>query len=151
VLRRGLRPAKSAAGIRDVPIPELGMDALSQHRERFAPAPCGLLFTTPSGKALNPANWRTRVWKPLIRTLPQIPDTTTYHHLRHTYASLLGDAGLSAEKIAAGLGHASTRQSEPYVHPYPDPNEGQATRNAIDQAFNTTPAKGPLPRQSPRR
>lgn len=137
-------PPKSSAGIRDVPIPELGMDALNQHRERFAPAPCGLLFTTPSGKALNPANWRARVWKPLMRTLPQVPDTTTYHHLRHTYASLLGDAGLSAEKIAARLGHASTRQSEPYVHAYPDPNEGQATRNAIDQAFNTAPAKAPV-------
>ena len=35
-------PPKSA-GIREVPIPDLGMDALNQHRERFAPAPCGLL------------------------------------------------------------------------------------------------------------
>lgn len=136
-------PPKSAAGIRDVPIPELGMDALNQHRERFAPAPFALLFTTPSGKALNPANWRARVWKPFMRTLPQVPDTTTYHHLRHTCASLLGDAGLSAEKIAARLGHTSTRQSETYVHPYPNPNEGQATRNAIDQAFNTAPAEAP--------
>jgi len=133
---------KSAAGIRDVPIPDLGMEALNQHCERFAPAPCGLLFTNPAGKALTPANWRARVWKPLIHTLPQVPDTTTYHHLRHTYASLLGDAGLSALQIAARLGHANTRQSEAYVHPYPGPEEGQATRDAIDHVFGIAPAKG---------
>jgi hypothetical protein len=46
-----------------------------------------------------------------------------YHHLRHTYASLLGDAGLAATEIAARLGHASTGQSEAYVHLYPDPDE----------------------------
>jgi len=132
---------KSAAGTRDAPIPDLGMDVLDRHRQRFAPAPCGLLFTTPTGKALNPANWRARIWKPLIRALPQVPDATTYHHLRHTYASLLGDAGLSATQIAARLGHASTRQSEPYVHPYPDPAEGQGTRDAIDQAFSKPPAR----------
>ena len=69
----------------------------------------------------------------------------TPHHLRHTYASLLGEAGLPATQIAARLGHASTRQSEPYIHPYPDPEEGQATRNAIDQAFNQQPSKSPNP------
>lgn len=66
-----------------------------------------------------------------------------YHHLRHTYASLLGDAGLSALQIAARLGHANTRQSEAYVHPYLDPEEGQATRDAIDHAFGIGPAQGP--------
>lgn len=71
-----------------------------------------------------------------------MPDTTTYHHLRHTYASLLGDAGLAATEIAAWLGHASTGQSEAYVHPYPDPHEGKATRDAIDQAFNCRPRDG---------
>ena len=134
-------PPKSAAGVRDVPIPDLGMEALEEHRRWFASAPCGLLFTTPAGKALNPANWRARVWRPLVRSLPQVPDTTRYHHLRHTYASLLGDAGLSATTIAARLGHASTRQSEPYVHPYPEPDEGRSTRNAIDEAFGKRPAE----------
>jgi hypothetical protein len=71
-----------------------------------------------------------------------VPDTTTYHHLRHTYASLLGDAGLAATEIAARLGHASTGQSEAYVHPYPDPDEGKATRDAIDHAFNGRPRDG---------
>ena len=139
-------------------MPDLALQALTDHLERVPPAPCGLLFTTPTGKALNPANWRARVWRPLIRSIPQVPDTTTYHHLRHTYASLLGDAGLAATEIAARLGHASTGQSEAYVHPYPDPDEGKATRDAIDQAFNgrlrdgsrtsvNTPLTGPTQRE----
>jgi integrase len=41
-------PPKSAAGVRDLPIPDLGMDAVDEHRRRFAPTPCGLLFTTPA-------------------------------------------------------------------------------------------------------
>ena len=135
-------PPKSAAGKRTIPLPDLALQALTDHLERIPPAPCGLLFTTPTGKALNPANWRARVWRPLIHALPQVPDTTTYHHLRHTYASLLGDAGLAATEIAARLGHASTGQSEAYVHPYPDPDEGKATRDAIDQAFNGRPRDG---------
>jgi integrase len=94
-----------------------------------------------TGKALNPANWRARVWRPLICSLPQVPDTMRYHHLRHTYASLLGDTGLFATTIAARLGHASTRQSEPYVHPYPEPDEGRSTRDAIDEAFSKRPAE----------
>ena len=31
--------------------------------------------------------------------------------------------------------------SEPYVHPYPEPDEGRSTRNAIDQAFSKRPAE----------
>lgn len=138
-------PPKSAAGKRTIPLPDLALQALTDHLERVRPAPCGLLFTTPTGKALNPANWRVRVWRPLIHAIPQVPDTTTYHHLRHTYASLLGDAGLAATEIAARLGHASTGQAEAYVHPYPDPDEGKATRDAIDQAFNRRSRDGSQP------
>lgn len=135
-------PPKSAAGERTIPLPDLALQALTDHITRIPLAPCGLLFTTPTGKALNPANWRARVWRPLTHAIPQVPDTTTYHHLRHTYASLLGDAGLAATEIAARLGHASTGQSEAYVHPYPDPDEGKATRDAIDQAFSGRPRHG---------
>lgn len=132
-------PPESAAGKRTIPRPDLVLQALTDHVKRIPLAPYGLQFTTPTGKALNTANWRARVWRPLIHAIPQVSDTTTYHHLRHTYASLLGDAGSAATEIAARLGHASTGQSEAYVHPYPDPDEGKATRDAIDQAFSGRP------------
>jgi hypothetical protein len=86
---------------------------------------------------------RARAWRPLIRSLPQVPDTTRYNYLRYTDASLLGGAGVSPTLIAARLGHASTGQFEAYVHPYPSSDEGKATRDAIDQAFGKPPAEGP--------
>src|SRR5438445_5875321 len=53
-------PPKSAAGERTIPLPDLALQALTDHVKRIPPAPCGLLFTTSTGKALNPANWRAR-------------------------------------------------------------------------------------------
>ena len=48
-----------------------------------APAPCGLLFTTPAGAAVNVANFRNRVGKPTVRALDGVPDQLPFHDLRH--------------------------------------------------------------------
>ncbi len=84
---------------------------------------------------LNPANWRQRIWRPLIRSAPGIPAGTTFHRLRHAYASLLGDAALPDHDIQLRLGHAHPGEIRWYRHPYPDPGDGQATRDAIDAAL----------------
>jgi len=81
---------------------------------------------------LNPANWRQRIWRPLIRSAPGVPPGTTFHRLRHAYASLLGDAGLPDHDIQLRLGHAHPGEIRWYRHPYPGPGDGQATRDAID-------------------
>jgi integrase len=104
----------------------------------YPPGPAGLLFTTPAGNVLNPANWR-----PLARSAPGIPPGTTFHRLRHAYASLLGDAGLPDHDIQRRLGHAHPGEIRWYRHPYPDPGGGQATRDAID-----TPSPQPKPAAS---
>ena len=66
---------------------------------------------------------------------PGIPAGTTFHRLRHAYASLLGDAGLPDHEIQRRLGHAHPGEIRWYRHPYPDPGDGQATRDAIDTAL----------------
>lgn len=83
--------------------------ALRAHLRAYPPGTDGLLFTTPQGNVLNPANWRQRIWRPLIRSAPGIPPGTTFHRLRHAYASLLGDAGLPDHEIQRRLGHPSRR------------------------------------------
>ena len=105
------------------------------HLRACPPGLAGLLFTTPAGNVLNPANWRQRIWRPLIRSAPGIPAGTTFHRLRHAYASLLGDAGLPDHDIQLRLGHAHPGEIRWYRHPYPDPGDGQATRDAIDAAL----------------
>jgi hypothetical protein len=35
---------------------------------------------------LNPANWRQRIRRSLVRTAPGVPAGTTFHRLRHAHA-----------------------------------------------------------------
>jgi integrase len=127
-------PPKTSASCRVIPLPAIVTAALRAHLRACPPGPEGLLFTTPAGDVLNPANWRQRVWRPLIRSAPGIPAGTTFHRLRHAYASLLGDAGRPDHEIQRRLGHAHPGEIRWYRHPYPDPGDSQATRDAIDTA-----------------
>jgi len=130
-------PPKTSASCRVVPLPATVTAALRAHLRAYPPGPDVLLFTTPAGNVLNPANWRQRIWRPLVRSAPGIPPRTTFHQLRHAYASLLGDAGLPDHDIQLRLGHAHPGEIRWYRHPYPDPGDGQATRDAIDTALTT--------------
>ncbi len=125
-------PPKTSASCRVIPLPAAVTSALRAHLRRYPPGPAGLLFTTPAGNVVNPANWRQRIWRPLIRSAPGIPPGTTFHRLRHAYASLLGDAGLPDHDIQLRLGHAHPGEIRWYRHPYPDPGDGRATRDAVD-------------------
>ena len=128
-------PPKTSASCRVIPLPATVAAALREHLRACPPGPDGLLFTTPAGDVLNPANWRQRTWRPLVRSAPGIPSGTTFHRLRHAYASLLGDAGLADHEIQRRLGHAHPGEVRWYRHPYPDPGDGQATRPPIDTAL----------------
>jgi integrase len=128
-------PPKTSASCRVIPLPATVTGALRAHLRACPPGPAGLLFTTPAGNVLNPANWRQRTWRPLIRSAPGIPPGTSFHRLRHAYASLLGDAALPDHDIQLRLGHAHPGEIRWYRHPYPDPGDGQATRDAIDTAL----------------
>jgi integrase len=57
-------PPKTAASCRVVPVPATVTAALRVHLRAYPPGPDGLLFTTPQGNVLNPANWRQRIWRP---------------------------------------------------------------------------------------
>jgi len=47
-------PPKSAAGERSIPLPDLALQALTDHVKRITLAPCGLLFTTPQVRRSTP-------------------------------------------------------------------------------------------------
>jgi integrase len=128
-------PPKTSASGRVIPLPATVSTALRAHLRAYPPGPDGLLFTTPAGDVLNPANWRQRIWRPLVGSAPGIPPGTTFHRLRHAYASLLGDAGLADHEIQRRLGHAHPGEVRWYRHPYSGPGDGQATRDAIDTAL----------------
>ena len=59
---------------------------------------------------------------------------TTWHLLRHTYASILIDGGESVTVVARRLGHANPSETlRTYSHLWPDSDD--LTRQVVEAAF----------------
>lgn len=105
-------PPKSQKSRRTIPLPQLAVAALMQHRQRQeeerrqggeAWQEWGLVFTTAIGTPLSPSNVRKRSFYPLLRKagLPRI----RFHDLRHTTATLLLSRGVHPKIVQELLGH----------------------------------------------
>jgi integrase len=96
-------------------------------------------LTTETGEALFRTRFNGRVWKPAIRAAA-IEDNRRngMHVLRHTYASVLLDAGESIKALSLYLGHADPGFTlRVYTHLLPSSED--RTRRAIDRALGHTP------------
>ena len=108
------------------------IDILSHYipvRERFlnswlSPA----LFVSKKGNRLAIRTMEDNL-KKILRYVPfQVPFNVTCHTLRHSMASHLNDNDVDILIIQSILGHASTRSTEPYIHPSHD-----RIRNAMEK------------------
>jgi integrase len=126
---------------------------LSAHAEQFPQLPITLPWGSSTGdpqtvvlylytaglEAVKRSEFNTSVWKPAIRATG-IEDSRDngVHVLRHTYASVLLDAGESIKALAAYLGHADPGFTlRTYTHLLPTSED--RTRRAIDRAFDDDP------------
>lgn len=100
--KKRLRVRESKNGEpRDVPIPATTVLAmLDLSRDPSEP-----LFTSPTGKRLDPRQWSARVWRP-ARERAGFPDLHV-HDLRHTAASLMIASGATPKDVQRALGHKS--------------------------------------------
>jgi integrase len=99
------------------------------------PTTVPLYLTTTDDLPLSRSKFNPGVWKPAIRATG-IPDDRRngMHVLRHTYASVLLDAGESIKALSAYLGHADPGFTlRTYTHLLPSSED--RTRRAIDKAF----------------
>ncbi|MET8305853.1 site-specific integrase [Micromonospora sp. NPDC005173] len=134
---------------REVPLPDSVARRLRQHAKDCPPLAVTLpwetltgeprtvelYLTTPAGLALSRSMFNSGVWKPAIRATG-IPDDrhNGMHVLRHTYASVLLDAGESIKALSAYLGHADPGFTlRTYTHLLPASED--RTRRAIDKAL----------------
>ncbi|SCG76088.1 Site-specific recombinase XerD [Micromonospora echinaurantiaca] len=139
---------------RQVPLPGSVAGRLKRHVQDCPPVavtlPWGTLtgelrtvelyLTTPAGTALSRSMFNSGVWKPAIRATG-IPDDrhNGMHVLRHTYASVLLDAGESIKALSAYLGHADPGFTlRTYTHLLPTSED--RTRRAIDKALGEVQA-----------
>lgn len=75
-----------------------------------------LIFTTQFGFPLSPTNFTRRWFRPLLREAG-IPDSFTFHQLRHYHASVLLEAGVPVKIVSERLGHASAKMTfDVYAH-----------------------------------
>lgn len=108
-----LKPPKSAAGHRNVTIPDILVEALREHRKAALELRIqlgagrlpddALLFATVDGGLLSP-NAMSAAWADFAASIgmPEI----TFHSLRHSHASMLIDKGVDIVTISTRLGHA---------------------------------------------
>ena len=116
---------------REVPLPRSVWAALVTHTERFPPTDVTLPWDSPNGKpvtvtlyltaeeggALKRNRFGGSVWRPAIRRAG-IEDSPRngMHVLRHTYASVLLDAGENIKALSLYLGALRSRLHPQDLH-----------------------------------
>jgi integrase len=132
-------PPKTAASNRTVPLAQVTLDALAAHLARFPSGPDGLIFTSPESKP-----WRRQKFGALVRTARTaagLPETVTFHDLRHHFASVLIAAGCSIKAVQEALGHANASETlDTYSHLWPaDQDRIRAAVEAAHGGSGVTP------------
>lgn len=127
---RGIELTPKSHKERDVPIPTPLVGPLT---EAMAGKRRGdLVFSGPRGGRINASNVRRAIdWKTVRARLHR--DDLRIHDLRHTLATLLFDAGASANDVQAVLGHSSMQMTERYSRSRSDVAKRAAA--AIDSLF----------------
>lgn len=142
----GFKEPKSKAGVRDVPIPPIVLDALLELHAFVGRPATGWAFPSASGKFRQPADVYREVWRPVIKRAgledaggkPQFH----FHALRHACVSLLIADGLSALHIKGFVGHSNIQTTlGTYGHLFPEDERVKASVVKVSALFDATPAR----------
>ncbi len=111
---------------------------ISEHLRAHATVD-GLVFTSRQGQPLNRNHYNGYVWKPaLVAAGVEATRSNGMHSLRHHYASVLLDGGVSIRAVAEYLGHADPGFTlRTYTHLMPDSDD--RARQVVDAAFCREP------------
>jgi integrase len=128
-----LAPPKTSASVRDVPVPKFLQDAITLHVNDLSLVGSDVLCRTPRRTLLRRDYYNREIWKPALAAVALLPDTT-FHDLRHTFASTALAEGVPISEVSRWLGHRSiTTTVDLYGHLVPE--AGGRARDALDRAF----------------
>ena len=128
-----LAPPKTSASLRDVPMSPFLRDQLLEHAWQFSLADDAVLCRTSRDTLFRRDYYNREIWKPALAAAGLLPDTT-FHDLRHTFASTALAEGVPISEVSRWLGHKSiTTTVDLYGHLVPEAS-GRA-RDALDRAF----------------
>ena len=127
---------KTRGSVRRIPLPDFVLETLAEHVRLFpSEHPWGLVFTDTGGRPVGRSSFH-KTWRRAV-TAAKLPESTTFHVLRHTYASILIDQHLNVVIVSKRLGHATpTETLKTYAHLFPSADDD--TRTAVAAAFRRT-------------
>ena len=132
--KRRIRIIGKGRKVRTLHINDQLLEILSQYlavRELFLNSWLSeALFISKKGNRLAIRTMEDNLKKILPGSDLDVPFNVTCHTLRHSMASHLNDKDVDVLVIQSILGHASTRSTEPYIHP---------SQDRIRQAFEKLP------------
>ncbi|MBI5231227.1 MAG: site-specific integrase [Coriobacteriales bacterium] len=100
---------------REVPLPAHIVDVLLAWRPRCPPSADDLVFPQPSGRPIDPDDFRRRVFKPACARAG-VPPGTRFHDLRHTCASLYLASGATVREVMDIHGWRQMQTAMRYLH-----------------------------------
>ena len=121
-----IKPPKSEAGYRTVPIPDVLSDYLKEYRKTQGKGNI-LVVLSSQGKQMTETAWKRMLESYLVqlnyqygtfshkqnlyapKKLPMVIEPFTWHCLRHTYATILYDAGVDVLTAKDLLGHEDVK------------------------------------------
>ena len=131
----GGAPLKTVGSDAAVPIPSELSLMLSASVQRFGGE---MMVTDSNGKPCGPWTLKRAIGEARGK-VDGLPDTFSYHDLRHYFASMLIASGASIKVVQARLRHASAQTTlDTYGHLWPDADE--STRAAIATVIASRPA-----------
>ena len=120
---------------RTVPLPDVAAVALAERLRAHPADEDGLVFTSPKGQLLQRPHYNKRIWQPALIAAGVEPGRENgMHALRHHYASMLLEGGVSIRALADYLGHTDPGFTlRTYAHVMPA-SEDRA-RQVVDATF----------------
>ena len=106
---------KSKASVRKISLPELIINELQTHMERYSPpGPEAFVFVGVKGGQLRRSNFSVTWSKALAKA--GLPSNIHFHDLRHTGNTFAAETGASLAELMSRMGHSSTRAAQIYMH-----------------------------------
>jgi integrase len=127
-----LAPPKTPSSVRTIPVPEVVLQALSAHVASYPAGRDEVIFTSQRRAQVSDRS-AGHMWRKAAQRAG-LPQSATWHDLRHFYASVLIRAGESVKVVQERLGHASAAMTlDVYAHLWP--SDEDRTRAAVATAL----------------
>ena len=130
--------SRRTVGLTDTAVETLERHRVAQEEERSRLGPLwhnlGLVFRSTTSTPVNRHNLMNRSFKPLLQKAG-LPQSTRFHDLRHTAASLLFSQGTHPKLVQEALGH-STIAVTLDVYSHMIPGMGDQVVQAMEDALS---------------